>query len=223
MANNDDFSLLEDEQSPSEVRARPVNRHASQSISSSEAQKSREESLRQELASVKRVNETIKGLLASLEKAKTNMKTVNSTVSAASSLLNTWTRILSQTEHNQRLILDPTWQGASQDIADIEEEAQAKQDAAERREQEEQERKAAAARKAEEDERRRAEAATRVTTKTTSRGRGRGVSTSRGANSMATSSTPATTSSNSSLLRAPSTSRRGTSGIGRVRGVRGKT
>lgn len=74
MANNDDFSLLEDEQSPSEVRARPVNRHASQSIPSSEAQKSREESLRQELASVKKVNETIEGLLASLEKAKTNMK-----------------------------------------------------------------------------------------------------------------------------------------------------
>ena len=81
MANNDDFSLLEDEQAPSEVRARPLNRHASQSISSSEAQKSREESLRQELASVKKVNEAIEGLLASLEKAKVNMKVrINSTL-----------------------------------------------------------------------------------------------------------------------------------------------
>ena len=64
-------------------------------------------------------------------------QTVNNTVSATSQLLNTWTRILSQTEHNQRLILDPSWQGASQDIADIEEEAQSKQYAAEREEQEE--------------------------------------------------------------------------------------
>lgn len=118
------------------------------------------------------------------------------------------------------MILDPTWQGASQDIADIEEEAQAKQDAAERREQEEQERKAAAARKAEDDDRRRAEAATRAI-KTAPRARGRGVS--RGASANPASSTPAASSSNTSLLRAPSNSRRGTSGIGRARGVRGKT
>lgn len=137
-------------------------------------------------------------------------------------MLNTWTRILSQTEHNQRLILDPSWQGASQDIADIEEEAQAKQYAAERRETEEQERKAAAARKAEDDEKRRVEAAVRPT-KTPARGRGRGVS--RGA-STSSASTPAPSSGNTSMLRAPSTtSRRGTTGssIGRARGSRGKT
>lgn len=74
MANNDDFSLLEDEQSPSEVRARPQSRNANQNASSAEAQKSHEESLRQELASVKKVNEAIEGVLASLEKAKANMK-----------------------------------------------------------------------------------------------------------------------------------------------------
>ena len=143
-------------------------------------------------------------------------QTVNNTVSATSQLLNTWTRILSQTEHNQRLILDPSWQGASQDIADIEEEAQSKQYAAEREEQEEQERKAAAARKAEEDEKRRAEAVSRTQSRPTTRGRGRG-----SARGTSTASTPA--GSNTSLLRAPSASRGRTTGIGRSRGVRGKT
>lgn len=134
-------------------------------------------------------------------------------------MLNTWTRILSQTEHNQRLILDPTWQGASQDIADVEEEAQAKQDAAERRELEEQERKAAVARKSEEEEKRTVEAAARPPRPST-RGRGRGIG--RGST---TSTAPASTTSsaNTSMLRGPSGTRRGSSSIGRVRGVRGKT
>lgn len=143
---------------------------------------------------------------------------MNSTVSATSQLLNTWTRILSQTEHNQRLILDPSWQGATQDIADIEEEAQAKQYAAERQEAEEQDRKAAATRKAEEDERRRSEAASR-TSKPPVRGRGRVVS--RGAST--TTATPASAAGNTSLLRAPSSSRGRTSNYGRVRGTRGKS
>lgn len=74
MANNDNFSLLEDEQSPSEVRARPHSRNANQNMPNAEAQKSQEESLRQELANVKKVNEAIEGVLASLDKAKANMK-----------------------------------------------------------------------------------------------------------------------------------------------------
>ena len=79
----------------------------------------------------------------------------------------------------------------------------------------EQERRAAATRKAEEDERRRTEAVSRGV-KPSTRGRGRVVS--RG-NSAAT---PAS-AGNTSLLRQPSTSKRGTSGIGRGRGVRGKS
>lgn len=155
---------------------------------------------------------------------KFTCQTVDQTVGAASVLLNTWTKILSQTEHNQRLILDPTWQGATQDIADIEEETQAKQDAAERRALEEQERKADMARKAEEDERRRAEAATRVS-KSATRGRGRGMA--RGASSSTSTATPASaTSANtsmSSIARGTSSTRRATGGIGRLRGVRGRT
>ncbi|OAP63419.1 hypothetical protein AYL99_02646 [Fonsecaea erecta] len=132
-----------------------------------------EESLRHELQSVRQVNEAIEGVIQSLHKAKSNMGTVNNTVSAASSLLNTWTKILSQTEHNQRLILDPSWQGASQDIADIEEEALEKQRAANRREAEEEERKkaaaAAAAKQAQQEERRKTETAINPT-RGTSRG-----------------------------------------------------
>jgi hypothetical protein len=62
------------------------------------------------------------------------LQSVNQTVNSASTLLNTWTRILSQTEHNQRLILNHAWQGASQDQADQEQEAYARQQATERRE-----------------------------------------------------------------------------------------
>lgn len=107
---------------------------------------------------------------------------MNQTVSSASSLLNIWTRILSQTEHSQRLILDPSWQGASQDIADIEEEATSQRQAAERREIEERERRAAAAKKAEEEEDRRRADVAAVKPKPVVRGRsgiGRGSSTTR--------------------------------------------
>lgn len=154
-------------------------------------------------------------------------QTVNNTVSAASTLLNTWTRILSQTEHNHRLILDSSWQGASQDIADVEEEALEKQRAAERLEAEEEERKRAAVRRAEEDERRKAEAAAKPATKVTSRGSGRTGVGGRGS----VASTPSSSyvqmggSSAGGTKRGTSGTRRTTSGIGRGyagRGSRGR-
>ncbi|KAJ5793567.1 hypothetical protein N7457_000166 [Penicillium paradoxum] len=122
-----------------------------------DAQEAREAALRTELQGVRSINEVIEGLLSSLDSAKGNMETVSRTVTSASTLLNTWTRILSQTEHNQRLILNPNWQGATQDVIDIENEAIQRQQAAERREQALQQQREAAARKAEEVERRRAQ------------------------------------------------------------------
>lgn len=92
------------------------------------------------------------------------------TVTSASTLLNTWTNILSQTEHNQRLILNPNWQGASQDVADMENETELKAQAAERRALEEERRREAAKRRAEEEERERQAG----TTARGTRGRGRG-------------------------------------------------
>jgi len=116
----------------------------------------REARLKAELERVREVNRVIEGVTASLTKAKENMGTVQRTVVNASTLLATWTRILSQTEHNQRLILNPNWHGASQDVEDIENEEVRWQHETERRAVEEQRRREEAQRRAEEEERRRA-------------------------------------------------------------------
>ncbi|EXJ87679.1 hypothetical protein A1O1_04603 [Capronia coronata CBS 617.96] len=192
-----------------------------------EAQSAREEALRHELESVRQVNDAIEGVLQSLGRAKENMMSVNNTVNAASALLNTWTRILSQTEHNQRLILDPAWQGASQDIADIEEETLKKQRAADRREVEEQERRLAAARQVEAEEKRKAETHTKQA-KVPSRGGSRIGTTTRGTKASTSSYVQmggSGTNTASAVKRGTSSTRRSTSGIGRGiagRGSRGR-
>lgn len=146
----------------------------------------------------------------------TIMQTVSRTVHNASTLLQTWTRILSQTEHNQRLILNPQWQGASQDLVDIQNEEIQRQQAAERREAEEQTRRAAAARRAEE-ERRRAET---PSAKGGTRGRGRGGARPRGASTTSSGYVGVGGQTGRGLNRSGSTSARGGSGIGR--GLRGR-
>jgi len=146
------------------------------------ADEAREAALRTELESIRNVNKVIEGVVHSLQTAQDNMATVSRTVQNASTLLQTWTRILSQTEHNQRLVLNPQWQGASQDLADMDEEESHRQQAAQRRAAEEQARRDAAARQAEE-ERRKAEAAPRTGTRGRGRGtRPRGASSSAGGN-----------------------------------------
>ncbi|EKG20218.1 DASH complex subunit Duo1 [Macrophomina phaseolina MS6] len=135
--------------SPSRSPGRPKPPRAESRYTTEDA---RDEALRRELEQVRGVNKVIEDVIESLEKAKNNMHTVNRTVNSASTLLHTWTRILSTTEHNQRLILDPNWQGATQDLAEIEADTIAQQRAVERREREEQARREAALRKAEEDE-----------------------------------------------------------------------
>ena len=98
----------------------------------------------------------------------------------ASTLLNTWTSILSQTEHNQRLILDPSWHGASQDIVNIEKESILKQQEKDRRDLEECRKRETLVKKAEEEERKGTEnSGARVGKGTRVRGRG----TSRGTSS----------------------------------------
>ncbi|CAL5872584.1 uncharacterized protein PFLUO_LOCUS6849 [Penicillium psychrofluorescens] len=181
-------------------------------------EEAREAALRNELQNVRHVNEVLEGLLSSLDRAKGNMETVSKTVTSASTLLNTWTRILSQTEHNQRLLLNPNWQGATQDVADIETEAIQRQQAAERREQALQQQREAAARKADEEERRRiAMGRTRGTTRGRVRGTGLGRTPS---TSTSTSRTTAATRGSTTATRRPA------SGIARGGGVsrgRGKT
>jgi hypothetical protein len=194
-------------------------------------EEAREAALRRELESVRNVNKVIEGVVESLQKAKDNMgvspaslqgnrrkvnngQTVSRTVNSASTLLQTWTRILSQTEHNQRLLLNPQWQGASQDLVDIQNEEVQRQQAAERREAEGQARREAAARRAD-DEQRRAEAA--ATTGT--RGRGKGTGKTRGS-SASTGYVGVGGQTGKGLGRSGSTSNRGETGIGR--GLRGR-
>lgn len=159
----------------------------------------------------------IEGVVGSLELARGNMDTVSRTVTSASTLLNTWIRILSQTEHNQRLILNPNWQGASQDIADMENEQVLKAQAAERRVAEEERRREEARRRAEDEERQR-QAGTAVRGARGTRGRGRG--TGRGLSSGYGLSG---SSGTSSLGRGTSQTSRSSTGIGRSSGsVRGR-
>ncbi|GAO16308.1 hypothetical protein UVI_02016950 [Ustilaginoidea virens] len=77
---------------------------------------------------------------------------VVNTVANASNLLNTWTRILSQTEHNQRLLLHPGWKGMTEDLAEQEAEALEKKRAAERKAAEEEQRREELRRRREEEE-----------------------------------------------------------------------
>ncbi|KAL8972547.1 MAG: hypothetical protein Q9183_000493 [Haloplaca sp. 2 TL-2023] len=146
-----------------------------------DVEEAREAALRKELAGIRTINQTIESAIDSLERARGNMDTVSHTVRDASTLLNTWTRILSRTEHNQRIILDPSWHGATQDLVDVENETVLKQQEKERRELEEAQKREARARKAEEDERRRAENA-RSTSSRGGRMRGRGASRGLGSN-----------------------------------------
>ncbi|TVY73532.1 DASH complex subunit duo1, partial [Lachnellula suecica] len=136
-----------------------------------DAEQAREAALKRELEGIRSINEVVEGVVSSLECAKGNMDTVSRTVTSASTLLNTWTRILSQTEHNQRLILNPNWQGASQDISDMENEVVLKAQAAERRAAEEERRREEAKRRAEDEERQR-QAGTSVRGARGTRGRG---------------------------------------------------
>ncbi|PLB33685.1 DASH complex subunit Duo1-domain-containing protein [Aspergillus candidus] len=181
-------------------------------------QEAREAALQNELRSVRHINEVIEGLLGSLDCAKGNMDTVSRTVDSASTLLNTWTRILSQTEHNQRLILNPNWQGAVQDAADMESEELVRQQAAERRERELQQQREAVARRAQEEERRRAQGSTARGTRGTTRGRvpstlGRTPSVSYKAPGASRTTTSSTTRGSTTTTRRP------VSGIARGSGV----
>ncbi|KAK1241350.1 hypothetical protein MKX08_001324 [Trichoderma sp. CBMAI-0020] len=133
---------------PRTPRTPPGNDHQSEPVD-------RDAMLKRELDGVRKINEVIEGVIGTLQRAGGNMESVSKTVSNASTLLNTWTRILSQTEHNQRLILDPTWKGATDDLAEIEAEALRKQQAEARKAVEEEERKEELRRRREEDEQRR--------------------------------------------------------------------
>ncbi|KAL7803333.1 DASH complex subunit Duo1 domain-containing protein [Trichoderma aethiopicum] len=177
----------------------------------------REAMLRKELEGVRSINQVIEGVIGTLQRTGGNMNSVNKTVSNASALLNTWTRILSQTEHNQRLILDPTWKGATNDLAEIEAEKLRKQEAEARRLAEEEERKEELRRRREEEEQRR-----KLTASGTARGARRGaigLRASRGRSRVASLSSRITGSSRYRTASASSSSRGTSSASGRGKGI----
>ncbi|KAI5360687.1 Putative DASH complex subunit Duo1 protein [Septoria linicola] len=138
---------------PASATQRP---QAARTQTKQDIEDARNAQLQAELEKVREVNRVIEGVTASLTKAKGNMENVHRTVNNASTLLATWTRILSQTEHNQRVILNPNFQGASQDLEDIENDEVRRQQDFERRAFEQQRRQEEAQRKAEEEERKKA-------------------------------------------------------------------
>lgn len=84
-------------------------------------------------------------------------------------------RILSQTEHNQRLVLNPSWRGATKDLSDMENERLQRRQEKERKLVEEVHKREATMRKSAEDEKRRDEIASGTNSRgSTSRGRGTG-------------------------------------------------
>ncbi|KAL7928533.1 DASH complex subunit Duo1 domain-containing protein [Trichoderma chlorosporum] len=177
----------------------------------------RDAMLRKELEGVRSINRVIEGVIGTLQRTGGNMESVSKTVSNASALLNTWTRILSQTEHNQRLILDPTWKGATNDLAEIEAEALRKQQAEARRAAEEEARREEVRRRREEDEQRR-----KLPASTSARGARRtatGLRGARGRTRAVSASRIATRSSSSSNTTSTASSSRGTSGAGRGLGT----
>ncbi|KAK4164501.1 DASH complex subunit Duo1-domain-containing protein [Cladorrhinum sp. PSN259] len=191
-----------------------------------ETDESREAALQRELEGVRNINTVIEGVISTLERAKGNMGTVSKTVDNASTLLNTWTRILSQTEHNQRLILNPNWNGATQDLLDIDAEALAKQQEVERRAVEAERRREEARRRAEEEERKRAAGASTASSSTTrgrgglTRGRARGLSSRGGASSGYGAGGSASGGSSGSSSRPASGIGRG--GFGYTRGAKSR-
>lgn len=149
----------------------------------------------------------------------------------ASTLLNTWTRILSQTEHNQRLILNKDWNGATKDLEEIEAENLERELARQRERDEAERRREDMRRRLEEQERARLAGTTSSTTARTAHGRGvagtRGARTTRGRGILRGGTTSgsgvggAGSSSSSLSSRAGSQIGRGF-GVGRTtRGTRG--
>ncbi|KAK6512387.1 hypothetical protein TWF481_001273 [Arthrobotrys musiformis] len=166
----------------SEEPQQPGNRFVS-SIADEEA---REAALRAELESVRKVNRLIIAVNKSLQTAMENMGTVNSAVDNANFLLDKYSQILSQSTHTSRIILNGHWKGSSNDIAEMEEEAQTQALEAERRRREEEEAAAAREREARAREAAAAQQAAAAATRTTrssTRGAGRKTTGTRGASS----------------------------------------
>ncbi|CAN6672180.1 hypothetical protein TRVA0_045S01244 [Trichomonascus vanleenenianus] len=71
--------------------------------------------LEAELEQVRQVNDVMEGVIESIETAELNLGTVLQTAKNADKLLDMWIKIMSQTEHTQKLLFTPQWQGSTKD------------------------------------------------------------------------------------------------------------
>jgi hypothetical protein len=95
-------------------------------VSQKEDGPSKEDALKKELEGVRQLNQVMEGVIGAMTKAKDNMdvtssmscliQAVGATVENADRLLDIWIKVLSQSEHTQRLLLDGKWQGSTEVI-----------------------------------------------------------------------------------------------------------
>lgn len=75
----------------------------------------RHKALVAELDQVSSVNQVITQVSRTIDKASNDVNTMAVATANANQLLELWVRVLSQTEHNYRLLSNSQWQGASRD------------------------------------------------------------------------------------------------------------
>jgi hypothetical protein len=75
----------------------------------------RQQLLQAELDQIRQTNDVIEGMIESIEKTSSHLDVVLTTTQNVDKLLDMWTRILSQTEHTQRLLFNHSWQGLARD------------------------------------------------------------------------------------------------------------
>lgn len=90
--------------------------------SSDATEPQRQAALEAELHTLRTVNSALREAITSLQHAQAGAHRLHSASASAGALLDAWTRILGQTEHTQRLLLNPEWKGASDDVLERERE-----------------------------------------------------------------------------------------------------
>jgi len=110
-AENEDIQMRKRESGRNSASAPQQGQDIAQSTA--EQEHLRETALQAELENLQKVNAMVEGIIDSLQVSRNNMQLVQNAVSNSSNLLDIWTKILSQTQHNQRLILHPAWKGSA--------------------------------------------------------------------------------------------------------------
>ncbi|KAK6527076.1 hypothetical protein TWF281_010269 [Arthrobotrys megalospora] len=199
------------------VKSEEPQQSGNRFVSSVADEEAREAALRAELESVRRVNKLIIGVNKSLQTAMENMGTVNHAVDNANFLLDKYSQILSQSTHTSRIILNGHWKGSSNDIAEMEDEAQTQALEAERRRREEEEAIAAREREARAREAAAAAQAAAAATRGTRGGRGAVRKTTGGRSASSGYGRPASTGASASSSSTAQATRGVTRGSGLAR------